>query len=503
MLKGERSGALRQAPRDPDFTSTSFMPDFASQPVADPTHGERVVAVPGSRHAEAPTVHGRWWRDALRRRLLALSDVGAGAIATILAAVPATGSFWAMLFLPLWPLLAKLLGLYDRDHRALRHLTADEVPAILAWTATVTALIALLLPLTPAGTLRAIAILGLFAAASAAAIGLRSFTRWGWWRWTPPELVGLVGDGPALASLRRKFDLFSEMHLSLAVERQTADLGEGDRRTSELRALADGVDRIVVAASGVEADLIGQLKALCRRRQVKLSVVSPLRGKALPSERLARLADLPILEYNTWDTSRSTLLIKRLFDIAAASTGLLLFAPAMAVIAIAIKLDSPGPVFFSQIRAGLDGRPFRMYKLRTMSADAEARLDGLVDLRDLEEPVFKLRDDPRVTRVGRWLRRFSIDEVPQLMNVLVGEMSIVGPRPEQVELVERYTPEQRVKLGIKPGVTGPMQVFGRGELTFGERLAVELEYVENASLARDLRILIHTAPAVMRGTGAF
>jgi lipopolysaccharide/colanic/teichoic acid biosynthesis glycosyltransferase len=138
-----------------------------------------------------------------------------------------------------------------------------------------------------------------------------------------------------------------------------------------------------------------------------------------------------------------------------------------------------------------------------MSVDAEARLDGLVAIDELEEPVFKLKDDPRVTRVGRLLRRISIDEVPQLVNVLVGEMSIVGPRPEQVEIVERYSEAERVRLSVKPGVTGPMQVFGRGELTFSERLAVEIQYIENPSLGQDIRILIHTVPAVMRGTGAF
>ena len=449
------------------------------------------------------SVHGRWWRDALRRRLLAIADLSAAAFATLVAVVPATESFWAMAFLPLWPLLAKLLGLYDRDHRALRHLTADEVPGILAWVAIMTALVALLLPLTSAGALEGLAVIGLFAAAAVAAIGLRAFTRWAWWRRTPPELVGLVGDGEALASVRRKFHLFQEMHLELAAECRIPDIGNSAARARELGSLADSVDRIVVAATGVERELIGELKTLCRKRAVKLSVVSPLRGEALPSGPHSRLADLPILEYNTWDPSRSTLVLKRLFDFTAAALGLLIAAPALLVIAIAIKLDSPGPVLFSQIRAGLGGRPFRMYKLRTMSVDAEAELEGLVDIGELEEPVFKLRDDPRVTRVGRFLRRFSIDEVPQLINVLVGEMSIVGPRPEQIELVERYSPEDRFRLTVKPGVTGPMQISGRGELTFQERLAVELDYVDNPSLARDLRIIIHTLPAVFRGTGAF
>ena len=481
----------------PNLTGTEVVADRSSEPDAPVSP---LVAVGLGVVARR---RGRWWRDARRRRFLALADVAAASVATLIATVPTTGTFWAFLFLPLWPLLAKLFGLYDRDHRALRHLTADEVPSILAWVALTTTTVVLLLSLTPVDRVGWDVAIALFLAATIAAIGFRSMTRWLWWKRTPPEFVALVGDGPVLASLQRKFQLFKEMHLELAAVREIAELGTGREREDELVALTDRVDRIVVAASGVESDLIGYLKDLCRARQVKISVVSPLRGKALPSERFVQLADLPILEYNTWDPSRSTLLIRRIFDFAVASIGLLLFIPFAIAIAIAIKLDSPGPVLFSQIRAGLDGRPFRMYKLRTMSVDAEAKLDKLVDIEELEEPVFKLKNDPRVTRVGAFLRRLSIDEVPQLINVLAGEMSIVGPRPEQVELVERYSDAERVRLTVKPGVTGPMQVFGRGELTFSERLAVEIQYIENPSLGQDLRILIHTRPAVMRGTGAF
>ena len=205
-----------------------------------------------------------------------------------------------------------------------------------------------------------------------------------------------------------------------------------------------------------------------------------------PMPYLSQVADLPVLEFDTSDVSRSTMLLKRCFDVIVSAAGLLLFVPLFPLMALAIRLDSPGPAIFSQLRAGLGGRPFRMYKLRSMYRDAEDQLSDLVDLDALPEPAFKLRDDPRVTRVGRLLRRLSLDELPQLWNVLRGDMSIVGPRPEELALVARYQPEHRFRLQVKPGMTGPMQVSGRGELAFAERLAVELDYVERVSLARDL-----------------
>jgi exopolysaccharide biosynthesis polyprenyl glycosylphosphotransferase len=236
---------------------------------------------------------------------------------------------------------------------------------------------------------------------------------------------------------------------------------------------------------------------------VKLSVVSPLRGSVGPIPYLTQVADLPVLEFDTSDVSRSTMLLKRGFDIVISATSLALLAPLFPFVALAIRLDSPGPVLFTQLRAGLGGAPFRMYKLRSMYRDAEERLGDLIDFDALPEPAFKLRDDPRVTRIGRFLRRLSLDELPQLWNVLRGDMSIVGPRPEELSLVERYRPEHRFRLEVKPGMTGPMQVFGRGELAFAERLAVELDYVEKISLARDLWILLQTVPALFRGTGAY
>ncbi len=403
--------------------------------------------------------------------MLALADLLAATAASVVVASGSADTFWALVLLPGWVVIAKLIGLYDRDHVAIRHLTVDELPAIAAWAAAGVALLVLVLPQTPAGEVGAdSAALGWVIAAGGALI-LRGAARWAWRRLTPPEVTAVLGEGDLAEMIRRKLELFPDMHLSLIDEHEI----------EAFDALAGGVDRVIFASDRMEPGEVGGLVALCRERQVKLSVISPLHGRAGPV-RLSRVADLPVLEYETWDPSRSTALIKRAFDIVVSSLGLLVTAPFFPLIALAIKLDSRGPVFFNQTRAGLDGRPFQMHKFRTMVADAEDRLADVIRLDDLRDPVFKLSDDPRVTRVGRFLRRLSLDELPQLINVLRGEMSIVGPRPEQVELVERYRPEHRFRLSVKPGITGPMQVFGRGDLTFHERLAVELDYIENLSL---------------------
>ena len=199
---------------------------------------------------------------------------------------------------------------------------------------------------------------------------------------------------------------------------------------------------------------------------------------------------------------------KRALDVLLSSVGLVLLAPAFALIAVAIKIDSRGPVFFRQVRMGARNRKFLVYKFRTMVLDADERKSEFAHLNmhalnGGDPRLFKIVDDPRVTRFGRVLRRTSLDELPQLVNVLKGDMSLVGPRPEQLNVVARYRPEHRFRLDVKPGITGPMQVFGRGQLTFEERLAVEREYIENLSIGRDLRILAMTAAAVVSGKGAF
>ena len=193
---------------------------------------------------------------------------------------------------------------------------------------------------------------------------------------------------------------------------------------------------------------------------------------------------------------------KRVFDLLIAGTTLLLTAPVLLVAAIAIKLDTPGPVLFRQVRVGRDGRPFEMLKLRTMCVDAEQRRAELLHRNEADGPMFKLRDDPRVTRVGRFLRRCSIDELPQCWNVLRGDMSVVGPRPALPVEVDAWPDEVRGRLRVLPGITGMWQVCGRSDTSFDDYVRLDLAYVDNWSLAHDLEIVARTVGVVLNARGA-
>ncbi len=195
-------------------------------------------------------------------------------------------------------------------------------------------------------------------------------------------------------------------------------------------------------------------------------------------------------------------LVKRGMDVIGALAGLLFSIPLVAIAALAIKLDSPGPVFYRQVRIGEHGKPFRILKLRSMVVDADRQIEKLVDFERLSEPVYKIKDDPRITRVGRILRRTSLDEAPQFVNVLIGDMSLVGPRPEEERIVALYQDYHRKRLAVKPGLTGPMQVNGRGDLSLSERLRLEIDYIEHYSLWRDVDIILRTLPAIWDGNGA-
>ena len=446
-------------------------------------------------------IRPRYGPEPLLRRMLAAADMLAIAAAAVFVGRWGSGgeaAFLLVLLAPIWIVTAKLAGLYDRDHRTLRHLTVDELPWLVVWALSSTALLTLLLVPFPALDLSSDDRLIVWGTALGLGFAFRAAVRALWRRITPPQRMLIVGDGPLAQAVVRKLELFPDIHAEVAGQIESCTLL--DNRVDEL---VQKVDRVVIACSELSEELLEKLLPACRLRGVRLTIVPPTRGMFGTATHLTHIADLPLLDYNTWDISRMTLALKRCLDIVLAVLALLVLLPFLLLVALATLLDSGRPVLFRQTRAGERGRPFQMLKFRTMVRNAEAMLQELVPFEELEAPMFKLTADPRVTRLGRLLRRTSIDELPQLFNVLRGEMSIVGPRPEQLDLVERYAPEHQFRLEVKPGITGPMQVYGRGELTFEERLAVEREYVENLSLARDVRIVLITLPAVFGRRGAY
>lgn len=194
--------------------------------------------------------------------------------------------------------------------------------------------------------------------------------------------------------------------------------------------------------------------------------------------------------------------LKRLFDICVSSFFLIIMSPIMLITAVLVKISSPGPVIFKQIRVGRGGRYFWCYKFRSMCQDAEARKTALMEHNEASGPVFKIKNDPRVTGVGKWIRKLSIDELPQMFNVLQGDMSLVGPRPPLPSEVEKYSEYQRNRLSVKPGLTCLWQINGRSNVSFERWVELDLMYIEKMSFKNDIHIMIQTVPAVLFGRGA-
>src|SRR6266511_574027 len=468
-------------------------PERLVQPQSRPAEGAR----------ERVWMPARWrlhrqWRDALLRRMLALADVSAVLVVSVALATFVSGdvhqALWSAFFLPLWILLAKLFGLYDRDQRSLRHLTVDEIPTILMWALTGTAVVSVVMLIVASESLEVSTALRMWAIVASAAFVFRATMRWIWRRLVPPEATLIVGEGPLAEATRRKVEIFTDMHVVLAgtrVELPAEELRENPE-------WADRIDRIVLASHQIDETLIAELVTFCRKEQIKLSVVPPARGMFGTAVQLDHIADLPVVEYNTWAPSRSTLALKRVLDTVVSLGALILLSPLFVLIALAIKLDSRGPIVFGQRRAGFAGPPFRGYKFRARGSNAEELLPQRVSIAELHDPMFKLPNDPRVTRVGRVLRRTSLDELPQLWNVLRGEMSLVGPRPDVVEQVANYSEHDRGRLAVEPGITGLAQINGREEIPWPERIEQDLWYIQNWSLVLDAKILLRTVTQLLR-----
>ncbi|GLY94279.1 exopolysaccharide biosynthesis polyprenyl glycosylphosphotransferase [Actinoplanes sp. NBRC 103695] len=269
-------------------------------------------------------------------------------------------------------------------------------------------------------------------------------------------------------------------------------------------AAAAGADTVMVlTCPELDGPMLRRLAWELERDDIDLIVASSLVDTAGDRITVRPVDGLPMMHVEHPRLIGGRRLIKGVFDVTGAAFLLVLFAPLFLAIAAWIRLDTGGPVFFRQTRVGRDGESFRMVKFRTMHVDAEQRRETLDASNDVAGVLFKMRQDPRVTRSGRVLRRHSLDELPQLINVLLGEMSLVGPRPPLHAEVERYPEDMRRRLVVKPGMTGLWQVSGRSDLSWEDSIRLDLRYVENWSLTVDLVILMRTAMVVMRGRGAY
>ena len=309
-----------------------------------------------------------------------------------------------------------------------------------------------------------------------------------------------VGLPAALAGLRSQLAADEREMLQNAAEFDPRD-GDAARFVALLHEHSANV--VIVNLAGMDPVVVQPVLAACEREGVETIVHTALLHSPVFRPEIGLFAGSPMVCYRPQVVPATHLLAKRLADYAGAAVLLVLLAPVFVVVALAIRLTSPGPVIFRQRRCGLNGRPFEMLKFRSMTSNAEQRQAELAVFNEMSGPVFKLSNDPRITPVGRFLRRHSLDELPQLWNVMRGEMSLVGPRPLPVEEVHRFADHaHRRRLSVMPGLTCLWQVRGRNEISdFNEWVRLDLEYIDNWSLWLDVKILLATVPVALLGRG--
>jgi len=266
---------------------------------------------------------------------------------------------------------------------------------------------------------------------------------------------------------------------------------------------SETVDTVIICLPWQNHRMVQRLFRTCEHNAVRAQVVPDLFQLTKNQVYVEELNGIPLISTRGVSLQGWNLIVKRAFDLTLSIVGGIISLPLCALIAIAIKLDSPGPVFFTQMRIGRNGVPFRCYKFRSMVDGAAEMREDLGELNEASGPLFKVRNDPRRTRVGRWIRRFSLDELPQIINVIRGEMSCVGPRPNLPAEVEQYQEWHKKRMTVSPGITGMWQVSGRSDLTFDEMVLLDIYYVENWNLAMDLGILLRSIPAIIAARGAY
>ena len=454
-------------------------------------------------------------RDTVFRRMLALADV-TGVYLALLAVVIAGGGVpplrpAAVLVVPFVVLLSKTIGLYDRDQNMLRKTTIDEAPSILHMAVACALMVWLCEALLFRGFLDRPQVFGLAVATFAFVIMGRSLVRALALAITSPERCIVLGNavdtertaGKLAGSAGVKATVLGRLALR-ADDTHHAPLASatlGDVRALEQVIKEHSVERVIIAPDSHDQEEILEAIRLVKELDVKVSVLPRLLEVVGSSSTFDEVGGITLLGVRQYGLPKSSVFLKRTMDIIGATITLVLLFPLLLLLGLAVKLDSRGPVFFCQLRIGRHGRCFDMFKFRSMVPDADQLKGQLRERNEAVGGLFKISDDPRITRVGRFLRQMSLDELPQLLNVLRGEMSLVGPRPlvpAEDSLIEGW---QRRRLAVKPGMTGLWQIFGSARIPMNEMVKIDYLYGANWSIWLDLKILLRTVPYMVHRRG--
>jgi exopolysaccharide biosynthesis polyprenyl glycosylphosphotransferase len=451
-------------------------------------------------------------RDAMLRRMLATGDAAAVLTALLLSlALPGQGhghnALWGLVAVPLMIVLFKLYGLYDRDVQRISHSTVDDVPWLFHSALIGALLLWLWSKLTPMHRMDLAEVLTFGAGTVVLGTAARFLTRSLEGVALGNERCVLVGGGTMADALVRKLKAHPEYRLDVIglVAVEGTEIGSdlpvlGAPQDLDRVVAQHGVSRVILSDGATESELERVLRD-CRKLELKVSVLPKLSDVLGPAVEIDDVEGVAVLGINPPWLPRSSRALKRAMDIAIAAALLILLSPVLLVLAVVIKLDSRGPVLFKQERVGKGGQRLKVLKFRTMVRDAEHKRAELV-AQSSDPNWLKVDHDPRITSVGHRIRRFSLDELPQLWNVLRGEMSMVGPRPLIPVEDDRVLGWARGRLDLTPGITGYWQVLGRTRIPFEEMVKLDYLYVMNWSLWEDVRLMLKTLPVVLGGHGA-
>ncbi len=507
------SQQLLQRDRDTDASAQATPAPTANTASADAAQAASAPAVRELEPVPGAAPRGDTLRREARYRYLLLAgDVLACAFGVIVAAALGRTThltIQATLLVLLAPAVAKILGLYDRDQARMRKSTLDELPALLQLAALLSFLALTLAPVVFDGILGPREAIALFVVMSAGLMAGRTAARRLGGQVTPAERCLFIGPTDEALRFREKINddhatnarLVAQIELHHASPWAAPAVGEASLADARELVRRLEIQRVIIAPSAAGGGDMLDLMRTFGAIGVRVSIIPAMLQVVGSAVEFDDVHGVAVLGVRAFSLSRSSRLVKRVFDVAAASVALVLLSPLFAVVALLVNLTSHGPVFFRQERIGRGGRSFELLKFRSMVADAEQRKADLVGHNQAAEGFFKIADDPRITRVGRVLRRTNLDELPQLLNVVRGEMSLVGPRPLIPQEDKRVVGWHRRRLELTPGITGHWQVLGSSRVPLDEMVAIDYLYVANWSLWTDLKLLLRTIPHVVTGRG--